>query len=429
MRVGHDKFQEHIPIIYPMRKLYSQRSYRIICSFILAVFLFQFQGLMAQDEAVSAGKKLFNTNCASCHKLDKKLVGPALGDVTQRRSEEWLIAWIKDNVALRASGDKDAIAIYEEYNGSPMSAFPQLSDEDVKNILAYTAYVPEGTVPTPGTQVVEAAPKKDNSLLILLGLFAFLILLLFLLVKVKNTLKLVKGQPATSLAQDTRYWGGIMLRNKKVVTLIIIVLLIFGARDTWNGMMALGVDQGYQPEQPIAFSHKIHAGDNAIDCNYCHSGARKSKAAGIPSANVCMNCHTYIQEGTLTGTEEISKIYAAVGFNPETGSYIEDYQQKPIRWVRIHKLPDLAYFNHSQHVIAGQVECQECHGPIQEMEEVYQHSELTMGWCVECHRNTEVKMEGNAYYDELHKQLSEKYHGEKITVDKIGGLECGKCHY
>ena len=194
-------------------------------------------------------------------------------------------------------------------------------------------------------------------------------------------------------------------------------------------MLGVGVYTNYMPEQPIAFSHKVHAGENGVDCNYCHSSARKSKHSGIPSANVCMNCHTYINEGKITGTTEISKIYDAVGFDPDSKTYIEGYEQKPIKWVRIHNLPDLSYFNHSQHVVAGKVECQTCHGPVEEMEVLYQHASLTMGWCIDCHRETEVAMEGNEYYTELHDQLKEKYKGEKITVDKIGGIECGKCHY
>ena len=195
-------------------------------------------------------------------------------------------------------------------------------------------------------------------------------------------------------------------------------------------MMGIGVYTQYQPEQPIAFSHELHSGINGVDCNYCHSSARHSKHSGIPSANVCMNCHTYINEGTdEDGTKEIAKIYEAVGFDPDSRTYIEGYTQKPIEWVRIHNLPDHAYFNHAQHVVAGQIECQDCHGPIQEMEEVYQYSELTMGWCIECHRESEVKMEGNEYYAKIHDELKEKYGKDVFTVEEIGGLECAKCHY
>ena len=207
------------------------------------------------------------------------------------------------------------------------------------------------------------------------------------------------------------------------------MLAVGGFNAAWNVMTGIGVTQGYQPEQPIAYSHKIHAGINGIDCNYCHSSARHGKSAGIPSANVCMNCHTYINQGSVTGKEEIQKIYDAVGFDPEKGRYIEGYEQKPIKWVRVHNLPDLAYFNHAQHVVAGGLECQECHGPIEEMEVVEQHAELTMGWCIKCHRSKEVKTADNAYYEEMHAKFKENHPGEKFTVEQMGGTECGKCHY
>jgi hypothetical protein len=211
-------------------------------------------------------------------------------------------------------------------------------------------------------------------------------------------------------------------------------------------LMGIGVEKDYQPVQPIAFSHKIHAGDNGVDCNYCHSSARHSKHSGIPAANVCMNCHMYIDGSEVVDASgnlkyggerspEIQKIYAAIGWDPEQRVYIEGYEQKPIQWIRIHNLPDLAYFNHAQHVNAGKVECQTCHGPVEEMEVAYQYSELTMGWCINCHRETEIKGE-NGYYAgaidgsaSISDRLVDRFHEEKITVASIGGLECGKCHY
>ena len=192
-------------------------------------------------------------------------------------------------------------------------------------------------------------------------------------------------------------------------------------------MKEIGVYTGYQPAQPINFSHKIHAGKNAINCQYCHSGVEKSKTAGVPSANVCMNCHKFIQEGPVTGKTEIAKIYAALDYDVEKGTYGPN--QKPIKWVKVHALPDHVFFSHQQHVKVGQQDCANCHGKIAEMDTVKQVSPLTMGWCIDCHRKTEVKMEGNEYYKELHAKLKEKYKGQAITVAAMGGIECSKCHY
>jgi mono/diheme cytochrome c family protein len=407
-------------------KRYSKALILLLFAFISSVAI----GQVEIEGNADNGKTLFNANCASCHKLDKKAIGPALGDVTERRSIEWLKKWIINNAELRASGDADAVAIFAEYNGSIMPAFPGLSDADVMDVLAYTiegSKPKEGDapVPVPGQEVAEA----DNTipLLILGGILAFLV---YLLVVVKNTLKRVQGQPTSSLAEDANVITRTALKNPKIVTLLTIMIAIVFFQQVYIALSAVGVSEAYQPEQPIKFSHELHAGQNQIDCNYCHYGARKGKHSNIPSAGVCMNCHAQIQEGPKYGTEEIAKIYAAIGWDPETYQYIEDYEEKPIKWIRIHNLPDLAYFNHSQHVTAGQIACQECHGPIQEMEEVYQYSSLTMGWCINCHRETQVQVKTNDYYARMHEELKEKYGDDaKITVEMIGGLECGKCHY
>jgi hypothetical protein len=221
-------------------------------------------------------------------------------------------------------------------------------------------------------------------------------------------------------------------KNKAVTAVVIVLLFGYGAVISWDWVNSIGVYQGYQPTQPIWFSHKIHAGQNGINCVYCHNSAEKGKAAGIPSVNICMNCHMGVQEGKVTGTEEIAKIYDAIGWDADKLQYIDGYEQKPIEWVRIHNLQDFVYFNHSQHVVVGKQECQTCHGPVEEMDEVYQHSDLTMGWCINCHRETEVDMEGNGYYEEVHAELVEKYKDqglETFSVEQNGGLECVKCHY
>lgn len=412
----------------------KQRTLRLFSHSFLMLFIAVLSASTVQAQEftgdVANGKSLFNGQCAACHKLDKKVVGPALGDVTTRRSKEWLYAWIKDNQALRESGDADAIAIYEEYNGSIMPAFPGLSDDDINDILAYTieGSKPKEVIIDPNGPVPVVAENDNTVLLYVLG--GILIFLVLLLARVKNTLKQVQGEGVTTLAQDANIFTRTALKNPRIVTVLTLLVAVVFLQQLYLGLMVVNVDTNYQPSQPIKFSHELHAGTNQIDCNYCHSGARKSKHSNIPSANVCMNCHMYIQEGPKYGTEEIAKIYAAIGFDPESGTYIEDYEQKPIKWVRIHKLPDLAYFNHAQHVTAGNVECQTCHGPIQEMEEVYQYSPLTMGWCIDCHRETKVDVKSNDYYKDMHAKLKEKYGpNAEITVEMIGGLECGKCHY
>jgi mono/diheme cytochrome c family protein len=407
------------------------------------IFLFSVTTVFAFEGDASNGKKLFKSNCASCHKLDKKLVGPALAGVTEKYSEEWLLAWIRNNAELRASGDADAIAIFEEYNGSVMSAFPTLSDQDIFDILQYTVegdkkVVPPGADVSEGLSVMVESKNYDKEITIGLGILLFVMVML--LARMKNTLRLVQGKTPVSILEEAGWFWGRLIRNKGFVTLTTLVVTVAFLSQLYGWLMSIGVEQNYQPEQPIAFSHALHAGENQIDCNYCHSSARHSKHSGIPSANVCMNCHMYVDGSEITddagnlkydgeGSPEIAKIYTAIGWDAENREYIEGYEQKPIKWVRIHNLPDLAYFNHSQHVNVGQLECQECHGPVETMEEVYQYSELTMGWCINCHRETEVQFNENEYYQDFHEELNEKYHGEKITAEKIGGLECGKCHY
>lgn len=438
------KFANRSTESYHLRSL-MKNLYRFHIRFIPLILGILAMGVTAKAQDiegdVAAGEKLFKTYCASCHKLDKDAIGPALGDVTERRSTEWLLSWIINNVEFRATGDADAIAVYEEWAPQAMPAFEYLKEEEIMNILAYTANPPAAPAPAGGesmaeTQVVEAEPSPVP--MIVLGIF--LILLIAVLARVRNTLRIVKGEDPTTVLQDMNAYRRFLAKNTGFMTVFTIVVAVAFLNVSYWYLMGVGVEQEYQPEQPIAFSHELHAGQNQIDCNYCHSSARHSKHSGIPAANVCMNCHMYVDGSEITDaagnpkyggdrSPEIQKIYDAIGWDPDKLAYIEDYEQKPIKWVRIHNLPDLAYFNHAQHVTAGQIECQTCHGPIQEMEEVYQYSSLTMGWCINCHRETEVKVNTNGYYEPQHDKLVEKYHGEDITVEKIGGLECGKCHY
>ena len=377
---------------------------------------------------VNKGEELFKANCTSCHKLgdEKKarLIGPGLNvEIFEEYTEEWLISWIKNSSAMIESGDEQAIAIFEEYNQSVMTAFPTLSDDDVRDILAYIERPPivevEEVVVLESSDSEKESISSQNMIFIIVGLLSFLVFILYL----KNSLK-TASKIEVSFFQGLKEW---VLNNFTLVLIVLHLGVLFLVVLGWQSLSKIGIQQNYKPAQPIEFSHKLHAGVNGIDCNYCHSSARKSKHSGIPSANVCMNCHANIVEGPVHGTKEIAKIYKAVGYDVDSRTYIEGYEQQPIKWVRIHNLPDLAYFNHSQHVVAGNIDCQDCHGPIEEMDVVYQQEKLTMGWCINCHRDTKIDLD-NPYYHEYNDWV-EKHKKVDLTVENIGGLECGKCHY
>lgn len=412
----------------------------------LLVFSLSFSAYSQEfDEArQKEGKKLFKSLCSSCHKLNKKLIGPALGGVEERREHDWLVKWINNNAELRASGDKDAIAIFEEYNGSPMTAFPQLTEEDINKILYYTK-VGEINKPAVADTANGASESKGSAPQWLTWLLAAVIVVAFLMIaSLLKTIAELKGAPKTPglIGQAAELWQGIK-QNTFLHVLTAIFLALIGAYFVFGNLFKVGVDTGYQPIQPIAFSHKIHAGDNKIECQYCHSAAKHGKHSGIPSLNVCMNCHKNISEvaddtkvvleegGMVLGKaqldKEIAKIYDHVGWDAEKLAYTG--KTKPIEWVRIHNLPDFAYFNHSQHVTVAGVKCQKCHGAVEEMEEVFQYSPLTMGWCIDCHKKTNVDLKGNEYYAKIHEELAKKYGVEKVTIAQLGGKECGKCHY
>ncbi len=211
--------------------------------------------------------------------------------------------------------------------------------------------------------------------------------------------------------------GGLVKGKSKAVKGIsgLLALGAFGVISYvvyWEAR-ALGRQQGYAPVQPIWFSHKIHVTQNNIDCEYCHVDARESRHAGIPSLNVCLNCHNVVKEGQVSGKREIAKIF----------KHLEE--NKPIEWIKVHNLPDHVYFNHAQHVQAGKVACQECHGPVERMNRVVNYQELSMKFCLDCHREREI-ITDNQYY------ALYKFHlnpGEKPKVKDIGGQDCSSCHY
>jgi cytochrome c2 len=404
------------------------------CKSLLVVFVFAFihftssaQEISTDPAAIKAGEGIFNANCKACHRVKQKLVGPALAGVYDRApSIDWIKSFIHNSSAVIAGGDEYAVKLYNEYNKTQMTAFSSLKDADIMNILAYVKAEAEkvdvAPTPAPGaTAQAQPAAGTEYLNIILIGMIIILILLLVILGFMVSALKRFLDQKELTEEEKEQVHSPITVGSatKSPAFIFIVAFLVagLGFKAVISGLFTIGVQQGYAPKQPIAFSHRIHAGQLEIDCKYCHVGVMKGKSATIPSVNICMNCHNQIKEGTLTGTGEIGKILTAYEKN------------EPIQWVRIHNLPDLAYFNHSQHVNVGGVECQTCHGPIQEMDVVRQHSLLTMGWCIDCHRKTDIDTTKNkAYYDKL-LEFHNKDGNKPMKVEDIGGLECSKCHY
>lgn len=409
-----------------------------VCHLLVLIFLFS--GIQAyavdpevpdSEEAISAGQSIFNTNCKTCHRLDQKLIGPALRGVTDRRELDWVKQFITNSQVLIQGGDATAVSLFKEFNNTPMPSHEFLSDGDLTNLLAYIEYgdkadpaaAAAGATAEGGAAAGSGGGIPNEYLTIILVVLVIVLVLVLVvlglivsvLTKYMNKNENLDEDDKAFINQKTDYKG--ILKSDGMIIIVTAIVLAFVVKTAINGLYTVGVQQGYAPSQPIAYSHELHAGQYEIPCQYCHTGVEIGKSANIPSANICMNCHMHIQnvEGKEGISPEIAKIYDAVDNN------------QPIEWVRVHNLPDLAYFNHSQHVAVGGIECQTCHGPIEEMEVVSQHSSLTMGWCIDCHRNTEITTQGNEYYDKLVQLHSES--NDALKVKDIGGLECAKCHY
>ncbi len=471
---------------------FKRLNYKVLVLFLSFFSLSTF----AQEANIESGKTLFKNNCASCHNKDmkSKMTGPALGAVRERWDDEAdLYEWIRNSQGMIAAGNPRAVELWNEWKPTVMNSFPNLTDEDIANILAYVDYqylglgnAAAGGAVAGTSECATPTAAEDSNRLLYGFLFVILALLALVLARIISNLNHIQQVKETGIAPERKTLAEV-LTSKGVISFAIFLIIVVGGFITVQNATNLGRQQGYQPEQPIKFSHIIHACEHKIDCNYCHDGARRSKHAVIPAANTCMNCHKAIKNGSNYGTAELTKIYASIGFDPSTDKYIENYenlteeeirkiytkwiadqyiQEKgqldnegeeimeaqwegivealtdpatgdnsiagPIEWVRIHNLPDHVYFNHAQHVSVGKIECQQCHGKIEQMEVVKQYSPLSMGWCINCHRQTEVKFADNGYYDnyyENYHQEIENLQRDKVTVEDIGGTECQKCHY
>lgn len=439
---------------------------------------------------IAAGKNLFKQYCGACHakNMVSAATGPALGGAQERWSDDVaLYSWIRNSQALIAEGHPRAVELWNEHKPTIMTPYPDLTDDQIGSLLLYINGVADGTYPPKPAGVAAVSTEDVNKetpqwiygvlLLVLFGLALFL-------TRIINNLSKLSALKEGEDYEDKTVWQ--TLTSKGIIGFVIFALVVLAGYTTVNNAVNLGRQQGYAPEQPIKFSHETHAGLHKIDCNYCHDGARRSKHSVIPAANTCMNCHRAITVGSTYGTAELTKIFASIGYDPNTNSYLENYDdmplndiepiytkwiadqyisanevaalnaegerevrkqwnhivesltndqkekiQGPIEWIRIHNLPDHVYFSHAQHVAVGKVECQTCHGKVEEMEVVQQMSPLSMGWCINCHRQTEVKFNSNDYYasyDKYHEEINSGQR-DKVTVADIGGLECQKCHY
>ncbi len=381
--------------------------------------------------AVQAGDALFKANCTQCHAVNEQVVGPALAGISKRRPITWIIPWIHNSAKVVASGDEYAVALYNKFQKQQMPSFA-LSDKEITSIVAYiTSQEGQQATATTGGVTAQNAGSTDGQTagaadagsgkavdILLIALVVVLIVMVVTLIIIGNLMKdVLRGRKDldgrdTEILEQRFDWGK-LYRSPVLRGIVGVVFALVLLYEGVQSVMAVGLTQGYQPTQPIAFSHKLHAGEHQINCAYCHTSVYKAKSANIPSANICMNCHSQIK----TESPEIKKIYRAIE------------RKQPVQWVRVHNLPDLAYFNHSQHTQVGGLQCQTCHGPIQNMEVVYQYSALTMGWCINCHRETPLNTKGNAYYDNLVKLHDTKNAGAPFTVSSNGGTECSKCHY
>lgn len=319
-----------------------------------------------------------SVNCAGCHNIspsDTMNWNPSAIDI----SEKYLALTAEDlsRVLLRPAGEKMAEA-HKDFN---------LTTEEIVLIKVYM------------DKLTIEGEKHDKP--VITNLLLFIIASLLFLYSTTDLLITKK------LKQQWIHLG---------------ILTVTGIFITWTLVvegLAVGHSPEYAPDQPIKFSHAIHAGQNQTDCIYCHSYAPFSKTAGIPPANVCMNCHLLVRDGARTGAFEIAKV-------------ISDYEEgRAVEWIKVHNLPDHVFFNHSQHVTVGKLTCQECHGPVETMERIKLSEEMTMGWCIDCHRTKNVNFRENKFYQE-YKDLTEQIRSgiaDSVTVERIGGTECMKCHY
>jgi mono/diheme cytochrome c family protein len=424
---------------------------------------------MISFDASGQGEALFKSKCATCHQPLKNSTGPKLYQVRDKwasggAKEGSIYTWV-NNWQTAAASDPYAAEV-SKWSPTAMSAFPDLKKEDIDAIFDWVDTQQEaanntgGTAEemTPGSKEGEEGEEEGSLSWIWIVMGVVFLVIILAVGGVRRQLKIVtsdesEGQGRLTYAEEFRAWAW---KYRLYVGLATLVLVISTVVALFQGLYRINVVEDYQPSQPIAFPHDRHAGVNGIDCKYCHNSVTKSKSAGIPSVNVCMNCHKQINGEGKPFAGEIKKIYEAAGWDVSSGAGKYTGKTKPIVWNKVHVLPDHVYFNHSQHVVVGGIDCKQCHGdmtkmnetvkvqPVEELNKIEGNIKLTkptltMGWCIECHGAKDVALGNgkNAYYDEIHRRLMNndktlyrKYLKDgKVTVSELGGWECAKCHY
>jgi mono/diheme cytochrome c family protein len=414
--------------------------------------------------ASAQGEGLFKAKCATCHMPHKASTGPKLSGVRAKwaaggAKEGSIYQWV-NNWQTAAANDPYAAEV-SKVMPSAMSAFPDLKKEDIDAILDWVDAQPvpgaDGgtTAQNPGNPTTPTPVEEESNSWIWFIMGVIFVVVIMAVGGVRRQLKIATsdddeaekmtyGEELRALAWKYRLQVGLV----SLVVVISIIVALF------QSLYSINVMEGYQPSQPIAFPHAQHAGINGIDCKYCHNTVTKSKSASIPSVNVCMNCHKQIDGEGKPWAGQIKKIYAAAGWDKAGMKYTG--KTNPIVWNKVHVLPEHVYFNHSQHVVVGGLDCKQCHGdmtqmtetamvqPVEELNKIegnikLSRKTLTMGWCIECHGKKDVAIGNgkNAYYDEIHRRLKKdpKLYAQylnndgKVTVNELGGWECAKCHY
>ena len=356
-----------------------RKKFNLSSVLLTIIFLSTAVSVLSEAYAFNANKE-FLKRCSSCHTVGKgDKIGPDLKDVTKRRSREWIYKFVPSPQAMLDAGDSVVTELKDKYK--ELMPDQELAKDEIEAILKLI----EGGGPVEIASAVFVPKSKPAHPLVKKYFFVVVLVTLLILT----------------------LWSLLTRRTNFLIVNLVLIGSGTVVGTIWE-FRKLGLTEGYAPKQPINYSHKVHAGINQIQCKYCHFAASKGRHAGIPPVEMCLNCHDHIKtkivkkasEGSpevRADSDEIATIRKAVKEN------------RPIKWVKVHMLPDHVYFNHSQHVEVAKLKCQACHGTVEALDIMKQEYPISMGWCIDCHRRNEIAPPD----------------GHKSQA----GGDCSKCHY